>query len=69
MGDFLLYSYNQYAVVQIESVRVKRDKLRLQFEALRSQLTADLNKCERVLAPFELSFSEKIMAVAGKYIW
>ncbi|MEX1330060.1 MAG: phosphatidylserine/phosphatidylglycerophosphate/cardiolipin synthase family protein [Desulfobacterales bacterium] len=39
------------------------------ISALRSQLTADLNKCERVLAPFELSFSEKIMAVAGKYIW
>ena len=39
VGDFLLYSYNQYAVVQIESVRIKRDQLRLQFEALRSQLT------------------------------
>ena len=36
---------------------------------LRGQLAADLSKCERVLAPFELSFSEKIMAVAGKYIW
>jgi len=39
IGDFLFYSYNQYAVVQIESVRIKRDQLRLQFEALRSQLT------------------------------
>lgn len=39
VGDFLLYSYYQYAVVQIESVRLKRDQLRLQFDALRSQLT------------------------------
>ena len=39
VGDFLLYSYNQYAVVQIESVRIKRDQLRLQFQALRSQLS------------------------------
>jgi phosphatidylserine/phosphatidylglycerophosphate/cardiolipin synthase-like enzyme len=39
------------------------------ISALRSQLTADIGKCEQVLAPFELSFSEKIMAVAGKYIW
>ena len=39
------------------------------ISALRGQLAADLSKCERVLAPFELSFSEKIMAVAGKYIW
>lgn len=39
LGDFLLYSYNEYAVVQIESVRVKRDQIKLQFEALRSQLS------------------------------
>ncbi|UCG27713.1 MAG: histidine kinase, partial [Bacteroidales bacterium] len=39
VGDFLLYSYYQFAVVQIESVRVKRDQLRLQFQALRSQLS------------------------------
>jgi hypothetical protein len=39
------------------------------ISALRSQLTADIGKCEQVLAPFKLSFSEKIMAVAGKYIW
>ncbi len=39
VGDFLLYSYHQYTVVQIESVRLKRDQLRLQFDALRSQLT------------------------------
>ncbi len=39
------------------------------ISALRSQLAADISKCERVLAPFKLSFSERIMAVAGKYIW
>ena len=36
---------------------------------LSRQLAADIGKCERVLSPFELSFSEKIMAVAGKYVW
>jgi len=36
---------------------------------LRNQLAADISKSEQVLAHFELSFSEKIMAVAGKYIW
>ena len=36
---------------------------------LRSQFPADISKCERVLAPFKLSFSEKIMAVAGTYVW
>ena len=35
---------------------------------LRSQLAADIGKCERVLSPFELSFSEKIMAIVGKYV-
>ena len=39
------------------------------ISALRSQLAADISKCEQVLAPFKLSFSEKIMAVAGKYVW
>lgn len=36
---------------------------------LRSQLAADISKCEQVRTPFKLSFSERIMAVAGKYIW
>lgn len=36
---FALYSYNQYAVVHIESVQTKRKQLSLQFEALRSQLS------------------------------
>ena len=36
---------------------------------LRDQLEEDISRCERVLKPFELSLSEKIMAVAGKYIW
>jgi cardiolipin synthase len=39
------------------------------ISALRSQLTADISECEQVLSPFELSFREKIMAIAGKYIW
>ena len=36
---------------------------------LRSQLAADIGKCEQVLSHFELSFSEKIMAIVGKYLW
>lgn len=39
------------------------------ISALRSQLKADISKCEQVRLPFELSFSEKIKAIAGKYIW
>ncbi|MGI9542900.1 MAG: sensor histidine kinase [Cyclobacteriaceae bacterium] len=39
LADFLWYSYNQYAKTQIESVRIKGEQLRLQFEALKSQLS------------------------------
>lgn len=37
--DFALYSYNQYSVVQIETVRLSREQLELQFDALKSQLS------------------------------
>jgi len=36
---FALFSYNQYAVVQIDSVKLERRQLNLQFEALKSQLS------------------------------
>ena len=36
---------------------------------LRDQVEEDISRSERVLKPFELSLSERIMAVAGKYIW
>ncbi|MEO0555093.1 MAG: histidine kinase [Bacteroidota bacterium] len=36
---FALFSYNQYAVVQIRSVKSQRKQLKLQFEALKSQLS------------------------------
>lgn len=36
---FTLFAYNEYAVVQIQSVELKRKQLQLQFEALRSQLS------------------------------
>jgi len=36
---FTLFAYNEYAVVQIQSVEIKRKQLQLQFEALRSQLS------------------------------
>jgi len=39
------------------------------ISTLRDQLEADISQCERVLKPYELSFGERIMAVAGKYIW
>ncbi|MCK4663880.1 MAG: histidine kinase [Bacteroidales bacterium] len=37
--DFSLYSYNQYSVVQIESVKLLSQQMELQFEALKSQLS------------------------------
>jgi len=37
--DFALYSYNQYSVVQIESIKLSREQLELQFDALKSQLS------------------------------
>ena len=36
---FALFSYKQYAVVQIDNVKGKRKQLQLQFEALKSQLS------------------------------
>ena len=39
------------------------------ISTLRHQLQADISQCERVLKPYALSFGERIMAVAGKYIW
>lgn len=36
---FALFSYNQYAVVQIRNVKSQRRQLQLQFEALKSQLS------------------------------
>jgi LytS/YehU family sensor histidine kinase len=36
--NFSLFSYNQYSVVQIESLRHERNQLNLQFQALKSQL-------------------------------
>ena len=36
---------------------------------LRDQLEEDISRCERVLKPFELSLSERILALAGKYTW
>ena len=36
---------------------------------LRDQLEENIGECERILIPYKLTFIEKIMAVAGKYIW
>ncbi|RLD25610.1 MAG: hypothetical protein DRI54_04545 [Bacteroidetes bacterium] len=36
--NFSMFSYNQYSVVQIETLRHERNQLRLQFQALKSQL-------------------------------
>lgn len=36
---FALYSYNQYSVVQIDTIKSDRHQLELQFEALKSQLS------------------------------
>jgi sensor histidine kinase YesM len=37
--NFSIFSYKQYAVYQIESMVAERDQLRLQFDALKSQLS------------------------------
>jgi len=37
--NFSIFSYNQYAVVQIEKMRIDRNQLKLQFEALKQQLS------------------------------
>ncbi len=37
--NFSIFSYNQYAYYQIESVRTERNQLNLQFEALKNQLS------------------------------
>ncbi|MEQ9423583.1 MAG: histidine kinase [Cyclobacteriaceae bacterium] len=37
--DFAFYSYNEYARGQIESVKLEREHLELQFEALKTQLS------------------------------
>ena len=36
--NFSMFSYNQYSVVQIESIKHERNQLKLQFQALKSQL-------------------------------
>ncbi len=37
--NFSIFSYNQYAVVQIAKMRIDREQLKLQFEALKHQLS------------------------------
>ena len=39
IANFTLYSYNEYAVGQIESLRLERKHFELQFEALKSQIS------------------------------
>lgn len=36
---------------------------------LRNQLESNIRECEQVTKPFNLDFIERVMAVAGKYIW
>ena len=36
---------------------------------LRKQLSADIAESEKVVQPFQLGFPEKVLALAGKYIW
>jgi cardiolipin synthase len=39
------------------------------FKKLRQSLNADVDKSEQVMAPFKLSFTDRIKAVVGKYVW
>jgi len=37
--NFSIFSFNQYSVVRIEALKIEREQLRLQFEALKNQLS------------------------------
>ncbi len=37
--NFSIFSFNQYSVVRIESIKIEREQIRLQFDALKSQLS------------------------------
>ena len=39
------------------------------IKKLRDQLEADITQSEQVLKPFELSFTDRIQGVVGKYVW
>ena len=39
------------------------------IKKLRDQLEADITQSEQVLKPFELSFTDRIKGVVGKYVW
>ena len=39
------------------------------IKELRDQLEADISRSEQVLKPFELSLTDRLKALAGKYIW
>ena len=39
------------------------------IKELRDQLEADIAQSEQVLKPFELSFTDRIKGVVGKYVW
>ena len=39
------------------------------LKKLRQRLHADIDKSEPVMAPFKLSFTQKVKGVVGKYVW
>jgi cardiolipin synthase len=39
------------------------------LKKLRQRLHADIDKSERVMAPFKLGFTHRIKSVVGKYVW
>ena len=39
------------------------------LKKLRQRLHADIDKSEQVMAPFKLSFTQKVKGVVGKYVW
>jgi sensor histidine kinase YesM len=73
--DFALYSYNQYSVVQIESVKLSREQLELQFDALKSQLSPHFlfNNLNTIYALVHQDFSKtehyiRMLAQTYQYI-
>ncbi len=70
--DFSIFSYNQYSVVQIESVKLLTHQIELQYEALKTQLSPhylfnSLNTISSLIYK-DASLTEKfIRKLAGTY--
>ena len=70
--DFSYYSYRQYAFEHIEAMRIKRDQLNLQFNALKKQLSPhflfnSLNTASSLLYRDQAKSEQYIRKLANSY--